>query len=183
MTAPEPSPQEKALKRVLAVSRLNGWSVVVIAGLGALIALLLGDLVGVFVGLLAAAAGWMEVRGHRMLRRRDAAGMTSLVRSQLFLLSVILVYCVTRLGSFDADTALSNLTPDMEAMLKESGVTRGDILPLVRTAFLATYLGFAGVSILYQGGMALYYRGKTRLVTEALAVPPAPLVLPNQSVY
>ena len=87
------------------------------------------------------------------------------------------------LGSFDADTAMSNLTPDMEAMLKEAGMARADILPMVRTAFLATYLTVAAVSILYQGGMALYYRGKTRLVTAALTVPPAPPQLPNQSVY
>lgn len=169
MTVPEPTPQAKALKRVLAISRFNGWSVVVIAGLGALLALVLGDLVGAFIGLLAAVAGWMEVRGHRMLRRRDPAGMTWLVRSQMFLLSVILVYCITRLGSFDADTAMGNLTPDMEAMLKEAGLARADILPMIRTAFLATYLTVAVVSIIYQGGMALYYRGKTRLVTAALA--------------
>jgi hypothetical protein len=57
----------------------------------------------------------------------------------------------------------------MEAMLKEAGLARGDILPLIRTAFLGTYLTVAVVSIIYQGGMALYYRRKTRLVTEALA--------------
>ncbi|SDR84121.1 hypothetical protein [Opitutus sp. GAS368] len=180
MTVPELSPQAKTLKRVLAIARFNGWSVIVIAGLGVMVTLLLGDLVGTFIGVLAAAAGWMEVRGHRMLRRRDPAGMTWLVRSQLFLLSVILVYCVTRLGSFDADTAMASLTPDMEALLKEAGLARGDILPLVRTTFLATYLTFAVVSIIYQGGMALYYRSKTRLVTAALAVTPRP---PTQSVY
>ena len=171
MTAPEPTPQDKALRRVLAISRFNGWSVIVIAALGLLLTLLLGDLVGTFIGLLAVVAGWMEVRGHRVLRRHDPAGMAWLVRSQLFLLSVILVYCVTRLGSFDADTAMANLTPDMEAMLKEAGLERGDILPLVRTAFLATYLTLAIVSVIYQGGMALYYRSKTRLVTESLAGP------------
>ena len=183
MTVPEPTPQEKALKRVVAIARFNGWSVVVIAALGALLALLLGDFVGTFIGLLATIAGWMEVRGQQMLRRRDPAGMRWLVRSQMFLLSVILVYCITRLGSFDADTAMANLTPDMEAMLKEAGLARGDILPMVRTAFLATYLSVAVVSIIYQGGMALYYRSKTRLVTAALTVPPVPPALPTQSVY
>jgi hypothetical protein len=57
----------------------------------------------------------------------------------------------------------------MEAMLKEAGLARGDILPLIRTAFLGTYLTVAVVSIFYQGGMALYYRNKTPLVTAALA--------------
>jgi len=174
MIPPRPVLPQKALQRVRAISRVNGWSVIVFATLGTLITLLMGDLSGLAVGVLVGAAGGMEVRGGRMLGRRDPAGMKMLVRSQLFLLAVLLVYCATRLGSFDDATALGNLTPDMEAMLKETGIGKADILPLVRTAFFAIYGGVALGTLLYQGGMALYYRGKTRLVTEALAAPPLP---------
>jgi hypothetical protein len=180
MTIPAPTPPEKALKRVLAISRLNGWSVIIIAGLGILLALVLGDLSSVAIGLLVAVSGIMEVRGHKKLRRRDPDGMKLLVRSQMFLLAIILVYCASRLGSFDADTVMGGLTPDMEAILKESGIQKNDILPLVRTAFFTLYLTLAATCLIYQGGLALWYRGKTRLVTEALTVPPAP---PSQSVY
>jgi hypothetical protein len=173
MTTPTPTPAEKALRRVLTVSRLNGWSVCVIAGLGSLLALALGDLTSLFIGLLVVVAGVMEVRGHKQLQRRDADGMKGLIRSQLFLLMVMLVYCAGRLGSFDADTAMASLTPDMEAMLKEAGLERADILPLVRMTFLGTYLAIAATCLIYQGGMALYYRSKVRLVTEALSTPPA----------
>lgn len=172
MTTPAPTPAEKTLQRVLAVSRFNGWSVVVIAGFGILLTLVLGDLLGSIIGMLAVGSGWMEVRGHQKLKQRNPAGMKWLVRSQLFLLSVVLVYCASRLGSFDADTAMANLTPDMEAVLKDAGLERADILPLVRTAFLATYVTVAAVCLIYQGGMALYYRSRTRLVTEALTAPP-----------
>jgi len=172
MTIPAPTPQENALKRVLAVSRLNGWSVIVIATLGTLLTLVLGDLLGTVISLLAVASGWMEIRGNRKLRRRDPEGMKWLVRSQMFLLAVVLAYCASRLGSFDADTAMGNLTPDMEAILKEAGIEKGDILPMVRMAFLTTYLAVAVTCLIYQGGMALYYRRKTRLVTEALSSPP-----------
>ena len=174
MTAPvpPPTPAQKALARVIKVSRLNGWSVVIVAGLGVLITLLLGDWLGIAIGLLIAGAGGMEVHGGRRLQRRDPDGMKWLVRSQMLLLSLILAYCASRLGSFDDQTVLGNLTPDMEAMLKEAGINRGDIMPMVRSMFLAIYGGFAVVTIFYQGGMALYYRGKTALVTEALNAPP-----------
>jgi hypothetical protein len=171
MPTPEPTPQEKALKRVLAISRLNGWSVIVIAGLGVLLALALGDLSSVFIGLLVAAAGVMEVRGHKKLKRRDAEGMKLLVRSQLFLLAVILVYCASRLGSFDSETALAGLTPEMESLLKESGIQKSDILPMVSTAFYSLYITVAVTCLIYQGGMALYYRRKIPPVTAALAAP------------
>ena len=173
MTTPTLTPAEKALQRVLTISRLNGWSVTVIASLGSLLALVLGDLTSLFIGGCVVVAGIMEVRGNRQLQRRDPDGMKGLIRSQLFLLAVMLVYCVGRLGSFDADTAMASLTPDMEAVLKEAGLERADILPLVRMTFLGTYLAIAATCLIYQGGLALYYRSKVRLVTEALTTPPA----------
>ncbi|HEY5345159.1 MAG TPA: hypothetical protein VIK62_02320 [Verrucomicrobiae bacterium] len=176
MISAEPSPAEKTLKHVLAISRFNGWSVIVIAALGTLITLAMGDLSGMGVGILIAAGGWMEVRGHKLLKRRNPDGMKTLVRSQLFLLAVILVYCATRLGSFDDGSVMGNLTPDMESLLKEAGINKGDILPMVRTAFFAGYGTFALLTLIYQGGMALYYRSKTALVTEALLTPPRPRI-------
>lgn len=173
MSVLEPTPREKALRRVLAVSRVNGWSVVVFAALGTLITLALGDFSTLAVGGLVGIAGWLEVRGHGKLKRRDPAGMKLLVRSQLFLLAVILAYCASRLGSFDPALAMDNLTPDMEAMLKEAGIDRADILPLVRMVFFTLYGGVALGTLVYQGGMALYYRAKAPLVVEALSAPPA----------
>jgi hypothetical protein len=176
MTGAEPTKSEKALKRVLRISRLNGWSVIVIAALGTLITLAMGDLSGMTVGVLIAIAGGMEVRGHKLLKRHNPDGMKTLVRSQMFLLAIILVYCATRLGSFDDGAVLGNVTPDMEALLKEAGISKTDILPLVRTAFFVGYGSFALVTLFYQGGMALYYRAKTPLVVEALQTPPRPRV-------
>jgi hypothetical protein len=172
MITPAPTPPEKALKRVLAVSRFNGWSVIIIAGLGILLTLLLGDLLGTAIGLIAMVSGWMEVHGGRKLKRRDLEGMKWLVRSQLLLLSVILAYCASRLGSFDAEIAMGNLTPDMEAPLKELGLTRSEILSMVRTTFYVTYTSVAAICLIYQGGLALYYRRKSALVTEALVLTP-----------
>jgi len=172
MPTPAPTPQEKSLQRVLTISRLNGWSVIVVAALGILLALALGDLLGAFIGLLAVVSGWMEVRGSRQLRLRNPEGMRWLVRSQLFLLAVILAYCASRLGSYDEETMLANLTPDMEAVLQESGISKAEIVPLVRMAFFGLYGAVALTCFIYQGGLALYYRSRVKPVTEALSAPP-----------
>jgi len=172
MPSPTLSSAEKTLQRILTISRLNGWSVIVISALGSLLALAIGDLLSVFIGLLILAAGLMEIRGHRHLKRRNPAGLTLLVRSQLFLLAVMLVYCAGRLGSFDADTALASLTPDMEVMLTEAGLDKSALLPLVRTAFFALYSVIAAITLIYQGGLALFYRSKAKSVAEALAILP-----------
>lgn len=172
MSVPPPTPQQLALAKVLKISRLNGWSVAVIAGLGTLLSLAFGDLIGSGIGILVVGSAAMEIHGHRRLKRRDADGMIWLVRSQLFFLGVVLTYAVGRFFSFDSEAILANLTPEMEALLKESGVTRADIVPLVTTFFHVFYGAVIGLTLIYQGGMALYYRRKSPLVAEALAQPP-----------
>jgi hypothetical protein len=185
MTKPVPTPQEKALKRVLLISRLDGWSIVVIAVLSLLLTLALGELLGLGISLLVLVAGIMELRGRRALKRRDPDGMKLLVRAQMFLLTVILVYCARCLGSFDAGYLQEQLIPEMrqnlllfginfDEVLKEADLTVNEIVPLVRMMFVVLYGTLAFVSLLFQGGLALYYRRKTGLVTEALTAPPVP---------
>ena len=67
----EPTPEEKAYRRVLFVAGFDGWSVVVVAGLGALLSLVFGSLSGILIGLLLVGAGVVELHG----RRRCGAGM------------------------------------------------------------------------------------------------------------
>lgn len=172
MTAPAPTPPQKVLQRVLFVAGFDGWSVIVVAGLGSLLTVLLGDWGGLAVGALVLAAGVIELRGRRRLQRRDPAGMKLLLRAQLMLLAVILTYCASRLVSFDAESAMANLTPDMEAILRENGLQRADILPMVRLGFYLTYGTVAVVSLLFQGGLAFYYHRKSAAVNAALAEPP-----------
>lgn len=174
MSTPELSPEEKTLKRVILIAAIDGWSVVAIAALGSLITLALGDLSGLVVGLLVIVAGVIELRGRARLVRRDAGGMRLLLRAQLFLLTVILVYCVTRLGSFDEGMVLDNLTPDVEALLKENGLERADVLPAVKMMFFAVYGIVAFLTVVFQGGLALYYRSRSAKVTAALAASPRP---------
>jgi heme A synthase len=185
MTKPVPTPQEKALRRVLLISRLDGWSIVVIAALSLLLTLVLGELLGLGISLLVLTAGIMELRGRRALKRRDPDGMKLLVRAQMFLLIVILVYCARCLGSFDAGYLQEQLIPEMrqnlllfginfDEVLKEADLTVAEIVPLVHMMFLVLYGTLAFVSLLFQGGLALYYRSKTGLVIEALSAPPVP---------
>jgi hypothetical protein len=163
---------EDTLRRVLKVSRINGWSVAAAAGLSGLVALALGDLVGVGVSLLVTLGGVLEVRGHRQLRRRDADGMGSLVRAQWVVLGAIWAYAVSRLASFDETIAREMATPDMQTLLNEMGLTLNDLMPLVRRVFYVLYGSVMAVTLFYQGGLALYYRRRTAAVIQAFQAPP-----------
>ena len=189
MTTPVPTPAQKALKRVLAISAVDGWSFVIIAALSLVITLAFLNPIGIFVSLMVLIAGVMELRGRNKLKRRDPAGMQLLVRSQLFLLAVILVYCARCLGSFDGDY-IKDLIPEirqwmlmlsvnLDDVLRDVGLTTDELVPLTRKMFVLLYGTFALVTLFYQGGMALYYRAKTPLVTDALSAPP-PALPPNR---
>jgi hypothetical protein len=160
-----------ALQRILRLSAFNGWSVVIVAGLGTLLSVLLVQPVGIALGLLIAGGGVMELRGRRRLRRGDSSGMPLLVRAQLLVLGVVAVYVVTRLFSFDAETVLGNVTPEMQAVFDEAGVDPRDLLPVVRLAFYAAYGVILAVVIIYQGCLARYYHRRRALVEQALAGP------------
>lgn len=168
-----PTP-DQTLQKVLKIARLNGWSVALFAGFCTLFAALVGDLTGGLVGLLVVAAGAMEIRGYRMLRRRNPDGMAWLIRAQLFLLTVVLVYAVSRVMSFDRELALENLTPEMRDALRQLEMKPEDIIPIVQRVVWALYGGVALATCLYQGGLAYYYRRRRPAVAAALAAPPLP---------
>ena len=175
---PPPLPDE-TLGRVVRTAKANGLSVFIIASLGALASLAFGDLEGTAVGLVVAFGGWMELSGRQRLLRGDADGVTRLIRAQYVVMGAILVYCVTRLVSFDPDTALSGVTPEMRQELVNEGVDVAGLLRLVRIMFYALYSVVAVVTLAYQGAMARYYGRRREPVAQALGArrrpsPPPP---------
>lgn len=176
MISPASTPPEKTLRRVLLIAALDGWSVMAIGALGSLVAMAMGDPSGLVVGLMLVTGGVLELRGRGRLVRGDPAGMRLLIRAQMLILAVLLVYCISRLGSFDEgvvrDTVRENLTPEMEALLQESGVSRADIVPAVKIMFYTIYGTVAFLSLIFQGGLSLYYRSRTPRVAAALAGAP-----------
>jgi len=164
---------DEVLRRVLRLSSVNGLSVAIFAGLCALGSLVFGDLLGAGVGLLVAIGGITEVRGRNKLRQRDADGMRLLVRAQWMVLGVIWVYAASRIGSFDAMLALDNQTTEMRQMLAEAGVETAQLITLVEIFFYVFYSVVMLVTLIYQGGLALYYKHRTPMVAAALSVPPA----------
>ncbi len=177
-----PRPPEEVLRRVIRFSRLNGWSAVLFASLGALVSLGLLDPISVSICLLIGLGGALEVHGQRMLVRRDAGGMRWLVRAQLVVLAVVWFYAATHLVSFDAVYLRDEVIPNAREMLSAFGMNLDQIfeqadldtnavVAFVRLLFVAIYGSLMLVTLIYQGGLALYYRRRTAAVEAALRIP------------
>jgi hypothetical protein len=149
----------KKLKRILLLSRLNAYSIVIIAATFGLLCVVLLEPAGIFVGAAVTAAGVMEIRGHRRLRSGVPGAREWMAGSQVWLVVCVLAYCAWRLAAFDPENPLA-LLGDAELLrvtAATAGFSEGMLEDLVTTVYTLTYKLVAGATLVLQGGLATYY--------------------------
>ncbi|HEY1793469.1 MAG TPA: hypothetical protein VGG34_11170 [Opitutaceae bacterium] len=158
----------EALKRVVRVARFDGMSVLSLSGGFALLSAGSKDVTGAVIGLLIAGAGALELHGSQLLRA-GADGMRWLIGSQLYLLGIILCYVGYRLLHPDIAWMMPYMSGEAAEPFKEAAAQQGMSVPQLLTAAMEMfYILVAGLTILYQGAMALYYVRRRQVVTVAL---------------
>jgi ABC-type antimicrobial peptide transport system permease subunit len=156
------------LRHVLRVARFDGLSVLLLAGFFALVSAASGDVSGAIFGLLIAAAGAIELHGASLLRAANKRGMSWLVSSQMYLMATVLGYVVFRLANPDVDPMLKLAKSTLAAQAIQAGVDADQFIAEFPTALRILYLAVAFLTILYQGGMAVYYLKRRAAVERAI---------------
>jgi len=163
----------EVLRRVLRTARFDGTIVLVLSGAFALIAAAAHDTTGACTGVAIAAAGAMELHGAGLLRSLDEKGMRWLIASQLFLMVFVLAYAFFRLnhasiGETKAVFRSLYTTEQLDQLRSAAGeakLTPDDALRL----FNSTLWAAVGIgTVIYQGGMSIYYRSRRAAVASAL---------------
>jgi hypothetical protein len=171
------SPAEKSLRRVLLISAIDGWSITVFAGLCTLISLLFGEWVGVYIGGTITCAGIIELRGRARLLNGNLTGLSWLIGAQVLVLATIGLYAFRNLLAFDQAAIMANLTPEMREYLELSGIAVSTVESLLKPVYHALYLTVITVTLLFQGGLALFYFSRREKIGEAMdaraALPPS----------
>ena len=108
-----------------------------------------------------------------MLQRHDPAGTKSIIRAQLLLLTVIVVYAMGRIATFDTNEILTALEPLMKEAIQGIDLAPEELRRLINMVVWAFYGSLIVASCCYQGGLAFYYRRKQGAITRALSPPPA----------
>lgn len=155
-------------RRVLRMAHFDGSTVLFVAAAFGLAAALLHDQTGTVVGVLAAGAGALELHGAGLLRHGEARGCRWLVASQLALLAVILGYAALRLEHVNLAPMESLLTAEQRRVIAQSGLTPAEVLGMT---YRLTYVVVCAVSLVYQGGMAVYYFRRRGALAAALSEP------------
>lgn len=163
---------DQIVNRILRLSGINGWCVTVAAGLGALVSFVLMDVIAAITGAIVAAGGITELRGRKALLRGDATGMRKLFLAQLIVLAMVWTYAVTQLLTFDAAALIAGLPADVHTMIADAAIDPDTLRQMLTIANLAVYGALIVATLIYQGGLAIYYRHRAPLVAAVLAAQP-----------
>lgn len=157
---------EEVLARTVRLARINGTSVLVIAGAFALANAANHDVMGAAIGLLVAASGAAEIHGAGMIAGGRPEGVRWLVGSQLYLLAVMIAYCGFRITHVDISEFQEAMTDDLKSQLQQAGLTVDQFL---NTVYAVLYISVAVVTLFYQGLMARYYSRRRDAIERALS--------------
>jgi len=150
------------LQRIRRISTVNAWSVTVLAGSFTVLNLLGLSLPGVLVGAAVTAAGPIELHGLKRLEADPGRARTWMVGSQVWLIVCVLTYCVWRLLSLDPDNPFEVFGDAAQVfeLVEVFGIPKAYLASLFIQAFYITYGLVAGLTLLVQGGLSVYYASR-----------------------
>jgi hypothetical protein len=165
----------EVLRRVLRVARIEGTCVLALATSFAFAAALLHDVHGTFVSLMVAGAGAIELHGAGLLGHGEERGLRWLVTAQVYLMFVMLTYVLYSLQHADiagfrellrsTAASLDMPTGDLRQQVAQSGIPMDDFL---RSSYQFFYLLVGLLTVVFQGGMAVYFARRHAAISEAL---------------
>ncbi len=166
----------KQVGRAVKLAAWNGWSLALSALSTA--AFSLSDPTLLLFALVLGGIAYVELRAGRRLRAYDPTALRRLFYNQTLLMVVIIGYA--GYGLFATITNPNPLSaaladhPELSALddpqVKDLALGFGDI---TRTVTLAVYVVMIVLSLLFQGGSALYYRTREKYLDAFLAATPA----------
>ncbi len=146
--------------------------IMLISGVFALFAALQHEAPAAIACALAFGAGACEWHGASLLATGRGPGIPWMKYGELLLLAIVTTYSLWMLRTFDADHYRAQL-PEfyrdwLETDLLQRGLREQDLPAYYRTLGVLSSLLVILVSVVYQGGLALYYHSKRRVVAVAL---------------
>jgi hypothetical protein len=141
---------------VLKMAKFDGYGLLVMGIPSVIISLFSSSVSGVAIGAVVAACGFCELDGHRRYLGRLPGARLMLMGSQLLLIALAWTYAGWSLMHPEP------LSPEITELIKESGDQSSDLIGLADHLRVVIAAAVCGVTLVYQGGLALYYWSKTR---------------------
>ena len=156
----------RPLARAAALARSNALGYAIFGGLTIVVAVFGPDVLGLAIGAIVAGVGAAQLRAVPRLRHGDSAAPRAMARNELVLLGGIIGYCVLKL------TVLRESGDELQAQVGDTSGLGMDLGELVDSLNTTVYSTFIAVTLLYQGGLALYFLRRRPMVERYLAEAP-----------
>jgi hypothetical protein len=161
----------KTIRKAARVAGFNGWTTAAAAAFSAMFLLFDRSPAAIAITLGLSIVAYNEFRGRKRLLNFDPSAATMLGWNQMGLLAAIVAYCLWMLSGTSAEAA-NAMSQFNSANERELLSMVGDLEGLYKTASLALYGGAIVLSLLFQGGNALYYFTRRRHVEDFIAETP-----------
>jgi len=159
--------RQNTLFKIKRTSKWNGITILVVAILSLILSFLDYHFTGILISLFVAFSGWMEIQGSRQVDENLPLAGKWLTGSQIWLLTVVWTYTIIQWITFNPETVLEMVSPSLIHQLNVLGITGENVLQeLLTKVVVSTYMAVLLVTLLYQGGLALFYWRKVRLLTS-----------------
>jgi hypothetical protein len=161
----------KAIRSAARTAWLSAATTLTIGVFSALFVLVWPSWEGALVAAGLCAIGAVEYWGHCRMRRAEVAAAGILAKNQLAFLGLIVLYCLVQMAMFSTQKIKDDaLSPEVRAQMAAlPSMARSIDGQIDRYAPLVTY-GFYGLvivlSVLFQGGLALYYFSRKKRLVE-----------------
>ena len=166
------------LRRVLALSLMDGRCMTLLSGFCTSVSLLTGEWTGACVGAIVMSSGITTLRSRKRLMGGDGGGMVWLFRAQLVVLAIVFLYVLGNLLTYDAavmNQRLLDIQTDsfvggiLFYLLDQYSISVADLESQMKPLYFGIYLLVMTGTLLFQGGLALFYKTRRRQVTAELA--------------
>ena len=159
----------KPVRRVVRVATFDAWTIAIFAA-PTFICGLFGGVTGVLLGGAMAVIAFVEFKNARQLRRLDLSSLDRLALNQLALAGVLTLYAAWSIYALHGGGLLAGAKSDVPEL--DPGAIGVDP-QLDRLLGLAVYGSLVVITVLAQGGMALYYFNRRRRLQTLVAAMPA----------
>lgn len=158
---------------MLAIARADGWSVIAVAGASFVLSVYHGSYGLATAAGLVVLTGTGELHGRRLLVEKNLRGFRWLIGAQLLLLGIISLYAWYRWHHFDAVALWAQMPAFVQTLVTDRLVEAGldptiDLWIVLDLANQLTCLVLGFVTLLYQGGLSLWYGKQRSLLRHTL---------------
>jgi len=157
---------QKRFRRIFSISKMNGWSITIVAGIFTLFSLLSGDISGIIISGFVTCCGIIELFGRSKLLKYEDQSAVILPGSQILLLITIWIYAISNLLTISPESIKKSVSQDILMLMSSFLGSQSEVFNLVTEVLKMTYISLIIVTAIYQGGLAIYYRKGTRYLLE-----------------